>query len=753
MFDFTITKERCNVYDYMRAIDVVDFQVDGRFHRFGKKLEKSYIARKTIYKGEVYTFCRVTDFSEGTAVDLYQSDGDAKNYSKAIALFNKKTKRQAEQSKIEYYEDCQREAAQWFSTLPREGSSDYLIAKQVADIASIDSGLRFNNGTIYISMIDENQNLWSCQRIFNDGKKRYKGKKNGLIHIIRGDDVDRVYICEGYATGASIYLATKATVVVVFDAGNLMDGTHCAAKHFPASDLIIAADNDQWKKSDNSKDINTGLKEAKRVGLKLNLPVIYPTFPEELASQRPTDYNDIHCLYGLEAVREQINIGLGLFSQQADQVNYDYRIQHAHDGEEYTIKELAKKVMSRYNLISDYSGLVYQYNGKYWRPLPENVLRKYIGQEDTEEADTPARRKNVASEIVDYALLDNVDPAIHPNGVPWRQLPNDGNCVVFTNGVYNLNDGRLYPNRPEHYMDAIIPHRYDEHATCPTWKQCLRDWFGDENDERALALQQFFGYVIMPHARYKKALICFGPPNSGKSEIGKVLSRLVGDNGFCSLGFEQMDKSEALVQIKGKYLNLISEPDKQSLINDGNFKKLVSTGEAVTIRHLYRQAETYIPFAKHVILCNTLPRWNDETDATQKRLLLVEFDRVFETHEQDKHMEVKLAQEMEGIVQWALAGTMKVNLMGGSFMQPTRSIETLERHAIDQNPAASFMFDTYKQVDNGSISLRKAWQAYINDRKYSKMSRRKFQELLETADIKVEGTTNERRVIGFSDYL
>jgi len=747
MSDFSLQTIKADVTATLRDMGVKSPKLDGKFHRFGKKLEKSYVGRQVLGDNGVYTFCRVFDFTTGEAYQIQHSDDtNPARVSKHIKKFNQDVTHLLNREEEERYNDVKQETHKLWQQASKEGTSAYLVDKGVESIAAKDNGLRYEEDVVYISMVDHTNTLWSAQRIFNDGTKRYKGRKKGLIHIIDGDDVGTVYVCEGYSTGASVAMATNATVVVVFDAGNIEAGIFTAQKHFPESRFVIAADNDQWKKSENSPDVNTGLSVATKVGQKFGYPVVYPVFLEEQADQHPTDFNDLHRLGGLDVVRHQLEVDGEELSE-----TYHYSVVHSED-DQLTTKGLAIKVMERYQLISDYSGIVYQYNGRYWQPLPDNLLRKIIGTEDNIALDKPTRRDQVKKEIVDYALLDNVDASLHPSGIPWRQLPDEGDCIVFRNGVYNLNDGKLYPNKPEHYVDAVIPHRFNANAQCPTWMRCLGEWFGDDADDRIIALQQFFGYVMMPHARYKKALICFGPPNTGKSEIGKILTRLVGDMGLCSLGFEQMDKSEALVQIKGKYLNLISEPDKQSLINDGNFKKLVSTGEAVTIRHLYHAAEIYTPFAKHVILCNTLPRWNDETDATQKRLLLVEFDRVFADHEQDPTLEGKLAAEMEGIVNWALAGAMQVRLMNGRFSQPSSSVETLERHAIEQNPAVSYLYDYATPESGGSVHLKTLYETYKSENHYTKIGYQHFVRLLRQGGIEFKGSGNKTMVAGFLKY-
>ena len=95
-------------------------------------------------------------------------------------------------------------------------------------------------------------NISSIQRITPDGTKKFQ--KNGVIsggyHSITGDkpaDISRIYIAEGYATGATIREATGGHVAVAFNAGNLGKVAQAIRSKLPDIEIIIAGDNDESK--------------------------------------------------------------------------------------------------------------------------------------------------------------------------------------------------------------------------------------------------------------------------------------------------------------------------------------------------------------------------------------------------------------------------------------------------------------------------------------------------------------------------
>lgn len=159
-------------------------------------------------------------------------------------------------------------------------------------------------GRLVVPIINKSGDIISHQTIDGDGTKRYLkgGKVDGGFFELRGNR-QVVFVGEGFATCASVFEATGYTVFVAFDCGNLPKVAKVAKEMFPGSKIIMAADNDQFT------DGNPGLKHAHDAATLVRGEVVYPTFMEsEILAGKPTDFNDLHVLRGLDAVREQISI-------------------------------------------------------------------------------------------------------------------------------------------------------------------------------------------------------------------------------------------------------------------------------------------------------------------------------------------------------------------------------------------------------------------------------------------------------------
>ncbi|MDI9637936.1 DUF3987 domain-containing protein [Geitlerinema splendidum] len=176
------------------------------------------------------------------------------------------------------------------------GSSPYLLQKKVDPF-----GTRFWKDYLIVPLRDVFGKMWSLQWIGPEGTKRFLvgGRKKGCFHHLgKLEDGQPILITEGYATGSSVYMATQATTVITFDAGNLEPVIEELKKIYPKSPLLIAGDNDCWR------DVNVGQEKAKDAAQKHGGSVVFPQFKN--TETHPTDFNDLHVLEGLTAVKEQL---------------------------------------------------------------------------------------------------------------------------------------------------------------------------------------------------------------------------------------------------------------------------------------------------------------------------------------------------------------------------------------------------------------------------------------------------------------
>ncbi len=169
------------------------------------------------------------------------SDAEWQTLKKAIA----QAKQQAATEKAAEAEQAHRQAVNlWQTATPANPAHPYLKRKQVGAY-----GIQQSGNLLLIPLCDLDGTLHSVQTIDTDGNKRFLAgtPKRGKFHLI-GDTLTHpqgVYLCEGYATGASLYEAYHLPVLVCFDAGNLLPVAQAYRARFPQVKLTVCADNDR----------------------------------------------------------------------------------------------------------------------------------------------------------------------------------------------------------------------------------------------------------------------------------------------------------------------------------------------------------------------------------------------------------------------------------------------------------------------------------------------------------------------------
>ena len=353
--------------------------------------------------------------------------------------------------------------------------------------------------------------------------------------------------------------------------------------------------------------------------------------------------------------------------------------------------------------VSDRWGLVYRYTGAYWERQTVAQLRALALGEDGPFASTAERRNEIVSFLTAASYVEGfVFGRVEDHEVPTR------------NGVVDVRNGRLRPHRPDDYLDSVLDVDYDPAARAPRWERALLEWF-DDTDDRVVALQEFFGYVALPHARYKMALVLYGPGDTGKSVAPMVMRALVGAEFTTSLGVDKMDDEVLRAAIEHKRLNLVTEITSDALVRDGGFKAMISTGEPIQINPKFEPARSIVPVAKHVFATNQLPRVSDQSEATFNRLLIIPYDRILARETQDRTLLDALAAELPGILNWSIEGARRLIAAGGQFTQPAAAGALKGDLREATNPVRAFLAEklvpdpTACEPVSGLVALYNRW--------------------------------------------
>lgn len=144
---------------------------------------------------------------------------------------------------------------------------------------------------LVIPMQNVHGKILSCQFIAEDGSKTYLSgsKQKGGFFFIRGND--RLWICEGFATGASLHEDTGDSVACAFDTGGLKPVTNALTAMYGSSRQILIMADDDWQ-----TDGNPGLTKAQAAAQSNGVTVLQPDFAGLPRGRKHTDYNDLRVL-------------------------------------------------------------------------------------------------------------------------------------------------------------------------------------------------------------------------------------------------------------------------------------------------------------------------------------------------------------------------------------------------------------------------------------------------------------------------
>jgi len=293
------------------GIEYKDVPADGKLHKV-----------PVIGKDSRNTSGRIKLFTDGTGGILFNNvDGTTLTFwfndtppVKTAADKAARADRIAREKKEmeEAYKQCRDESLNLWDNVARDeipAGHPYLVAK-----GNKPYGAKFqtSGGLLVIPVRDIDGTLHGLQFISGDGSKKFKTStaKAGHFCKIPGDKL--IIVCEGWATGCSIHEATGATVIVAFDAGNLAAVMTAIRTKTPNNSIVIAADNDVDTTG------NPGVTKATTAATGNNAHIAVATFTNEQVEsfrlshggKAPTDFNDLHQIASLDAVKLQIDAAI-----------------------------------------------------------------------------------------------------------------------------------------------------------------------------------------------------------------------------------------------------------------------------------------------------------------------------------------------------------------------------------------------------------------------------------------------------------
>jgi P4 family phage/plasmid primase-like protien len=282
----------------------------------------------------------------------------------------------------------------------------------------------------------------------------------------------------------------------------------------------------------------------------------------------------------------------------------------------------------------------------------------------------------------------------------------DGGELILDPAIWQPKSAKLFSLNG-------LPYPCDPAARCERWQKYL-DVVQPDPADRDL-LRMLCGLMLVPETRFNCFFLLVGRAGTGKSVFLHVLEALVGAHNVCCVPLNKFADDHYTWQLTENLLNSIDDMGAAG-VKDRDIEgaiKVATDGRPLDIRRLYADGTRAPVIARTVAACNTLPRFQERSEAIWDRLRVIPFvTRVRDTATQDSRLrETLVRDELPGIFLWALSGLRMLRTLQ-VFPEHTGGLEAKAQHHDDCDPEGSWLRENYQRSETGRMESRSLYAAY-----------------------------------------
>lgn len=408
------------------------------------------------------------------------------------------------------------------------------------------------------------------------------------------------------------------------------------------------------------------------------------------------------------------------------------------EGDKVRFSNYEREILAQHPFLKKNEiGIVFDYKDGYYQMLTDQQVSDIVLNGLYEDMLWGYRtKKNVSDKV---ACLISV--------IPDLVISDDKGCIInVKNGLLDIFSKVLIPHTPDFVSLIQYPVVYDPDAKCPIWDACMKDWMsGPECEEKTRLLQQFTGYILSSSMFYDRALFMVGDGGNGKSTFIDTIAMVIGHQATSHIDLEGLYGQFGMQGLVGKRLNIIEEV-AGNYYQSNKLKKLIS-GEPVTIDIKYKPQFTFRPQAKFVFSVNLLPRVDDTSTATERRICAITFKNNYRKNPNYKLRSDMglLAKELSGILNWMLEGAMDLQAKG-NFIITEEQTQMLNEYRQENSSVEGFLFECIMLDPESSVDVPDLYAEY---KKWSQSDggRKVKANITFTKEVKAYGMKNDRFIL------
>ena len=325
-----------------------------------------------------------------------------------------------------------------------------------------------------------------------------------------------------------------------------------------------------------------------------------------------------------------------------------------------------------------------------------------------------------------------------------EQLDSDPWMLNLTNCTLDLRTGAVRPHDRQDLITKIVNFDYDAKAECPLFTRfVLRIMGADpgatqakrERAERMVQyLQKVFGYALTGITSEKVVFLAHGGGNNGKTTLLALFLRLLAEYSRLLQIDTLMVRQESnntqadLADLRGTRFAMTSETDEGQRLAEGKIKRITQGMGKIKATRKYENPIEFPETHKLFLDCNHKPQIRGNDQAIWNRLHLIPFSEIIPDEEIDRSLPEKLNAEAEGIIAWAVQGTLRWQREGLGKPEEVAAASGEWRAEMDQ--VGRFIAEACANVTTVRTPARalytayKGWaqeagDAYVTERQFS----------------------------------
>jgi P4 family phage/plasmid primase-like protien len=333
-----------------------------------------------------------------------------------------------------------------------------------------------------------------------------------------------------------------------------------------------------------------------------------------------------------------------------------------------------------------------------YRVLASAALGDDTFKQDRAPKVTTAVVGNILQALAGYTIV-----ADHTPTPCW--LANDragADYIGMANGILDVQRflrgeaDCLLPATPAWFSPVRLDYPFEVSADYPRWRAFLRRNLDGEQSDKALLLQQWFGYCLLFDVTLQRFLMMVGDGANGKSVACAVMRAMLGEENVTSIPLELFGARFALETTVGKLANIAAEVGEIDRVAEGQLKAFTA-GDLMEFERKFKTPYMAKPTARLTLSTNNPPDFRDRSDGLWRRMLLLTFTVQIPEEERVAGMDQPAwwADERSGIFNWALVGLYNLR-QAGRFNVPAECRAAVEKMRNDANPARRFLIDNYQ---------------------------------------------------------